>query len=100
TAFVGIKGMEYNAKFSHRIYPSAGPGPIYEKADIYYAAAVRTRLNDLQTSLQSQDPPSDEQQHRMEVVQSILTNFVEPAEQAAGKNDNPVEADLKLEELA
>jgi cytochrome c oxidase subunit 3 len=100
TMFVGIKAYEYNAKFSHRIYPAAGPGPIYEKADIYYAAAVRTRLNELQTALQAQAEPTEQQQHRIEVVQAILTNYVEPAEQAAGRNANAVEAEQELEELA
>lgn len=44
--FLGVKMYEYNAKFSHGIYPQAHHSRIYEQADIYYASAVRDRLND------------------------------------------------------
>jgi cytochrome c oxidase subunit III len=44
--FLGVKAYEYSAKFAHGIYPAAGHSRIYERADIYYASAVRERLND------------------------------------------------------
>ena len=40
--FLGVKMYEYNAKFSHGIYPWKPHSRIYEKADLNYAAAVRT----------------------------------------------------------
>lgn len=42
--FLGIKAFEYNAKFAHGIYPARPHSRIYDKADINYVAAVRTRL--------------------------------------------------------
>jgi cytochrome c oxidase subunit 3 len=51
SVFLGVKGYEYNAKFSHGIYPWLPHSRIYEKADLDYAAAVRLRLNALQTEL-------------------------------------------------
>ena len=42
--FLGIKAYEYNAKFAHGIYPKKPHSLIYEKADVNYAAAVRTEL--------------------------------------------------------
>ena len=49
--FLGVKMYEYNAKFSHGIYPQSPRSQIYERADIYYASAVRERLRDLQLEL-------------------------------------------------
>ena len=39
--FLGVKMYEYNAKFSHGIYPAMPHSRIYEQPDIYYASAVR-----------------------------------------------------------
>lgn len=44
--FLGIKGYEYSAKFSHGIYPAAPRGLIYERPDLYYGSAVRARLSE------------------------------------------------------
>ena len=44
--FLGVKGFEYNHKFEHGIYPMAPRSRIYERADLYFASAVRERLND------------------------------------------------------
>jgi len=44
--FLGVKGYEYAAKFSHGIYPAKPHSLIYEKPDLYYGAAVRARLGE------------------------------------------------------
>ncbi|HKD37897.1 MAG TPA: heme-copper oxidase subunit III [Pirellulales bacterium] len=44
--FLGVKMYEYSAKFSHGIYPAVPHSRIYERPDIYYASAVRARLNE------------------------------------------------------
>src|SRR5260221_4783829 len=51
--FLGVKMYEYNAKFAHGIYPATPHSRIYERPDIYYASAVRERLNssDVQAKL-------------------------------------------------
>jgi cytochrome c oxidase subunit 3 len=46
TLFLGIKAYEYQAKFSHGIYPAAPRGLIYERPDLYYGSAVRARLGE------------------------------------------------------
>ncbi|MFM1905093.1 MAG: hypothetical protein RLZZ440_2993 [Planctomycetota bacterium] len=46
TLFLGVKGYEYQAKFSHGIYPMAPHGRIYERPDLYYGSAVRARLGE------------------------------------------------------
>lgn len=61
TVFLGIKGFEYNAKFSHGIYPGLPHSQIYEKADVRYAAAVRLRLADLKLQLQTTKAEVQEQ---------------------------------------
>lgn len=47
TVFLGVKAFEYNAKFAHGIYPWYPHSRIYEKPDVYYAQAVRVRLDQL-----------------------------------------------------
>ena len=44
--FLGVKGFEYSHKFEHGIYPMAPRSRIYERPDLYFASAVRERLND------------------------------------------------------
>ena len=61
TVFLGVKAVEYQAKFSHGIYPQHPHSQIYEKADVYYAQAVRKRLGDLTVSLASQDGEDENQ---------------------------------------
>ncbi|HWB00496.1 MAG TPA: cytochrome c oxidase subunit 3 [Pirellulales bacterium] len=45
--FLGVKGYEYQAKFSHNIYPSYPRSAIYERPDLYYGSAVRQRVQEL-----------------------------------------------------
>jgi cytochrome c oxidase subunit 3 len=46
TLFLGVKGYEYAAKFSHGIYPAMPHSRIYERPDLYYGSAVRARLGE------------------------------------------------------
>jgi len=46
TLFLGVKGYEYQAKFSHGIFPWAPHGLIHERPDLYYGSAVRARLGE------------------------------------------------------
>jgi cytochrome c oxidase subunit 3 len=46
SVFLGVKMYEYNAKFSHGIYPASQANRrIYERADLDYGSAARLRLN-------------------------------------------------------
>ncbi|MEO2008591.1 MAG: cytochrome c oxidase subunit 3 [Pirellulaceae bacterium] len=52
--FLGFKAYEYKSKFAHGIYPWGSPrSRMYDKADVYYVAAVRARLGDLRLDLDS-----------------------------------------------
>jgi cytochrome c oxidase subunit III len=53
--FLGVKAYEYNAKFAHGIYPFKPHSLIYEKPDLYYASAVRLRLEALDTQLKTEE---------------------------------------------
>jgi cytochrome c oxidase subunit 3 len=52
--FLGVKAYEYNSKFSHGIYPAHPHSNIFERADIYYASAVRARLRELRAEIDAQ----------------------------------------------
>ncbi|HEY5315803.1 MAG TPA: cytochrome c oxidase subunit 3 [Pirellulales bacterium] len=47
TLFLGVKGYEYTAKFSHGIYPRYPRSLVYEKPDLMYGSAVRLRAQEL-----------------------------------------------------
>lgn len=44
--FLGVKAYEYQAKFSHGIYPWSPRSRVFEKPDLYYGSAVRARLGE------------------------------------------------------
>lgn len=52
--FLGVKMVEYNAKFAHGIYPWKPHSQIWEKADLNYAAAMRTRLESIKGRLDAE----------------------------------------------
>jgi len=80
--FLGIKMFEYNAKFSHGVYPQHPHSQIYEKPDVYYAQAVRLRLNKLKAELENNTARTEAQDAQLEVVDEIAQNLVVPAEKA------------------
>lgn len=54
SVFLGVKMVEYQAKFAHGIYPWKPRSLIHERADAYYASAVRLRLKALTNELTAQ----------------------------------------------
>jgi cytochrome c oxidase subunit 3 len=49
--FLGVKGYEYSAKFSHGLYPWTPHSQMYEKVNLEYGSAVRQRLTAVATQL-------------------------------------------------
>src|SRR3954468_15609315 len=83
SVFLGVKGYEYSQKFAHGIYPLKPHGLVYDKADVYYSAAVRLRLNDLKTSLQSDLAPLDASKKSLEKEKSDAETAKDTAKVAA-----------------
>lgn len=91
--FLGVKGYEYQQKFSHGIYPQRPHGLIHDKADVYYASAVRQRVDALRkefTDAQKPIPP---------VVEDVA-RMVEQAELAVRNEPNSNAGRVKIMELA
>ena len=80
--FLGIKMFEYNAKFSHSLFPIYPHSQIYEKADVYYAQAVRKRLNGLKADLENTTERTEAQNEQLTLIDSISLDYVVPAEKA------------------
>jgi len=57
SVFLGVKAYEYKSKFDHGIYPAQPHSQIYDRADVYYVAALRARLK----SLEKEELSADEQ---------------------------------------
>jgi cytochrome c oxidase subunit III len=116
SVFLGVKMYEYNAKFSHGIYPMKPHSLIYEKADLNYAAAVRLRLEALEGELQADEtalktsledsnqsvddnPRILELREKLAIVTREKANEKE-AEEFAAQNQDSDERHAKLEGLA
>ena len=98
--FLGIKMVEYNAKFSHGVYPQHPHSQIYEKPDVYYAQAVRLRLNTLKAELENNTERTEAQNAQLEVVDSIAQDLVVPAEKALRDNPYSPEGRVKIFKMA
>ena len=61
SVFLGVKMYEYNAKFSHGIYPQLPHSRVHEKADLFFASAVRLRLAELKTEYDALAPVAPEE---------------------------------------
>src|SRR4051812_23717276 len=69
SVFLGVKAYEYTQKFAHGIYPLKPHGLVYDKADVYYSAAVRKRLGELKTEITSAGAKLTEQdQEKIAVI--------------------------------
>lgn len=73
TIFLGVKAYEYYAKFSHGIYPAYPRSRIYERPDLFYGSAVRTRAIELKKVLATK--PADQKTPEDERRLSILTDL-------------------------
>ena len=116
SVFLGVKMYEYNAKFSHGIYPQYPHSQIYEKADLHYASAVRVRLESLEAQLQAEETalrseleaggtPVDDNEEMVEVRERLALVGKERAharevETLAATTSNPTESRAELLALA
>jgi cytochrome c oxidase subunit 3 len=113
--FLGIKLYEYAGKFSHGVYPALPRSRMYEKADVYYASAVKLRLQAVQSSNSAtlaaliddeskgaapREDLKEEAQSRLRVVASLLEQKVDPALKAAALETDPLARQTVLDELA
>jgi cytochrome c oxidase subunit 3 len=87
--FLGIKAYEYQAKFSHGIYPWAPRGLIHERPDLYYGSAVRARLGEpaiIDRLKELDDAPADaltsEELTARGRLQQVRTMVANPNQQA------------------
>ena len=89
TLFLGVKAYEYQAKFSHGIFPRAPHGLIHERPDLYYGSAVRARLGEpaiidrlKELDETPADKLSDEQRAARTALQQVRGMVADPKQQA------------------
>jgi cytochrome c oxidase subunit 3 len=99
SVFLGIKAIEYQAKFDHGIYPALPRSRIYEKPDLYYAQAVRLRLAALKAELVAKEQPTEEDELREELVDEIAMR-VDAADKAFRDQPDSPEGRILLTQLA
>lgn len=73
--FLGVKAFEYQAKFSHGIYPGLPHSQIYEKADVNYAAAVRYRVAELKNPLAAKQDRTPGEEDQIKILDSVAVEL-------------------------
>lgn len=94
STFLAIKGYEYQQKFAHGIYPWKPHSLIYEKPDVYYAAAVRTALKeaDLQLTKRKETNTNWNEEvdgERLDTCRTLLNGAVRWAELKGAQGSEP-----------
>ncbi len=79
--FLGVKMYEYNAKFSHGIYPRQPRSMIHERPDLYYGSAVRARLRELvePIAVKEEKDRSDGEKSQLELCNALLVETNNPS---------------------
>jgi cytochrome c oxidase subunit III len=99
--FLGIKLFyEYPAKFAHGLYPQKPHSLVYDKADINYAAAVRKRLLALKAEYESAPERTPEIEGKLEVVDNISRDYLEPADAAVRDDPDSPEGRILMLKMA
>ena len=92
--------VEYNAKFSHGIFPHKPHSQIYEKADIYYVSAVRQRLTTVLSELDLRsDKDTPEVKEDIETAKTLLDK-VQTLEKTAATGPTTLERQAAMEQVA
>ncbi len=104
SAFLGIKAVEYNSKFAHGLYPQQPRSLIYEKPNLYYAAAVRNQLAakraEIETSRDADGNLSEMAQQHLDECTLIQNGIVRWAEIRGAKANSTSERQVALNALA
>ncbi|HZZ73847.1 MAG TPA: cytochrome c oxidase subunit 3 [Pirellulales bacterium] len=96
--FLGVKGYEYTAKFSHGLYPMRGHSLMYEKADVEFMSGVDTRLREREAQVNAAiakratkdvaNPlPTDEEKKQLDLCERIREFMIMPTEIKIGDTD-------------
>lgn len=105
--FLGVKMYEYSSKFKHGIYPAQPHSRIYEKADVYYLQAVRTRLDEervkLDTALADEklsEASRPKLEEHLKVVIDLRENLIKWTEDLLRNSDSNFEKKQAMEKVA
>ena len=104
--FLGVKAIEYKSKFDHGIYPQMPHSLVYDRADVYYLQAVRTRLQDHRASLEAEinEKPGTEKlkqlNSRLAVVNALTLHFIGWTERKVAQGTDPAWRQSQIEMLA
>jgi cytochrome c oxidase subunit 3 len=109
--FLGIKAVEYNAKFVHGIYPKSPRSLLYDRADIQYLAGVKANCDEQIAGLEKSnknDQGSTESHaiedghhgNRLDQLTLFRSGMVQWTQAKVGQAESPMMKELALESLA
>jgi cytochrome c oxidase subunit 3 len=97
--FLGVKGVEYNSKFSHGIHPNFPRSAIYDRADTTWLSGLKESIRSQVGLLEKdkEDPQAKEQLDRLLLIQSGMVQWTESK---VGRTDDPNMQRMAMESLA
>ena len=99
--FLGIKGVEYNSKYTHGIYPQFPRSLMHDRPDVYYvsnfSAQLKKRIADLESTT---SPANDHDPATLETLYLIQSGLVNWTEKKVGMSDDPNMKRMALESFA
>ena len=103
--FLFVKAYEYSAKFSHGIYPQHPHSLIYDKPDLYYAAAVRKTLEEKRDELtlkeqEAEGELSEEDRKRLDTCSNLIGGLVRWNQLTAARSTDQNQGEMALRSMA
>lgn len=107
--FLGIKGYEYNSKFSHGIYPQGPRSLLYDRADLNYLAGLKAEVDQqilvLETARTEARASSSDEEHghadeRLANLNLVRSGLVQWTQRKLSQAESPAMKELALQSLA
>ena len=99
TAFLGIKGIEYNSKFNHGIHPNFPRSAMYDRADTTWLSGLKEGIRH-QVAILEQDKDNPATKEKLDRLFLIQSGMVQWTESKVGTTDDSNMQKLAMESLA
>ena len=100
--FLGIKAIEYNAKFTHGIHPAHPRSLLYDRADLNFLAGVKASCDSQISALgnSGSEVGAAAAHGNLETLELIRSGLVQWTQKKAGQSDDPRMGSMAIESLA
>ena len=102
--FLGVKAIEYYAKYQHSLFPSFGSSKIHDRADFYYltdlGAAFDEKISLLEKKKERSSGLTDQEQQQLEDCYLLKAGLVNWTTRFASQNEGDPVRELAMQWVA